>query len=251
MDRQQLNEAFDQQASSYDQKWSRVVAFRDALHLLVGSIFKELPVAARVLCVGAGTGAEIFYLATRFPAWTFTAVEPSAGMLEVCHRRAEELGITPRCTFHHGYLDSLLPTGAFDAATCLLVSQFILDVQDRSRFFRAIAQRLKPGGLLASSDLSADVKSDAYPSLLEVWLRTIAGPDISAEGLEQMCAAYRRDVAVLPERDVEALIESGGFESPLQFFQAGLMHAWYAKRAPRLAGQGPVVRAFSDCVVED
>ena len=71
---QQLREAFDQQASSYDQKWARVAAFRDALHLLVGAAFKELPAAARVLCVGAGTGAEIFYLAARFPAWTFTAV---------------------------------------------------------------------------------------------------------------------------------------------------------------------------------
>jgi tRNA (cmo5U34)-methyltransferase len=233
MDPQQLKEAFDQQASSYDQKWSRVGAFRDALHLLVGSVFKELPVAARVLCVGAGTGAEIFYLAARFPGWTFTAVEPSTGMLDVCRRRAVELGVAARCTFHQGYLDSLPPTGAFDAATCLLVSQFILDGQDRSRFFRAIAQRLKPGGLLASADLSADVKSDAYPSLLGIWLRTIAGPDMSAEGLEQMCAAYRRDVAVLPERDIEAIVESGGFEPPLHFFQAGLIHAWCAKRAPQ------------------
>ena len=233
MDPQQLKEAFDQQASSYDQKWSRVGAFRDALHLLVGSVFKKLPVAARVLCVGAGTGAEIFYLAPRFPGWTFTAVEPSTGMLDVCRRRADELGVAARCTFHPGYLDALPPTGAFDAATCLLVSQFILDGQDRSRFFRAIAQRLKPGGLLASADLSADVKSDAYPSLLGIWLRTIAGPDMSAEGLEQMCAAYRRDVAVLPERDIEAIVESGGFEPPLQFFQAGLIHAWCAKRAPQ------------------
>ena len=90
MDREQLKEAFEQQASPYDQKWSRVAAFRDGLHLLIGSIFRDLPNNARVLCVGAGTGAEIGYLAGRFPAWTFTAVEPSAGMLDVCRRRAAE-----------------------------------------------------------------------------------------------------------------------------------------------------------------
>jgi hypothetical protein len=48
---------FDQQASSYDQKWSRLAAFRDALHLLIGSVIRDLPANARVLCVGAGTGA--------------------------------------------------------------------------------------------------------------------------------------------------------------------------------------------------
>lgn len=234
MDREQLRATFDQQASSYDQKWSRLAAFRDSLHLLIGSVLKELPVGARVLCVGAGTGAEIIYLAGRFPGWTFTAVEPSAGMLEACRRRAEGSGIAARCTFHEGYLDSLPEGAAFDAATCLLVSQFILDRRVRSDHFRAIARRLRPGGVLASSDLSADVNAAAYPGLLDVWLRTIAGPDISAEGIEQMCAAYRRDVAVLPAADIESIIVSGGFEPPVQFFQAGLIRAWYATRAAAL-----------------
>lgn len=234
MDREQLKVTFDQQASSYDQKWSRLAPLLDGLHMLIGSVFRELPTGARVLCVGAGTGAEILYLARRFPGWTFTAVDPAARMLDVCRRRAEESGIATRCTFHEGFLESLPPTGAFDAATCLLVSQFTLEAPARSGFFRAIARRLGPGGILASSDLSADVKSKAYQSLLEVWLRTIAAPDMSAEGIEQICTAYRRDVAVLPARDVEAIIVSGGFELPVQFFQAGLIRAWFSKRAPLL-----------------
>jgi tRNA (cmo5U34)-methyltransferase len=63
-------------------------------------------------------------------------------------------------------------------------------------------------------------------------LKTIAGADITPEGIEQMCAAYRRDVAVLPAPRIESIIVSGGFESPVRFFQAGLIHAWYARRAP-------------------
>jgi tRNA (cmo5U34)-methyltransferase len=130
-----------------------------------------------------------------------------------------------RCSFHEGYLDSLPASGAFDAATCFLVSQFILEDGARSEFFRAIAQRLRPGGLLASSDLCADVQSAAYPGLLEIWLRTIAGAGVTPEGLEQMCA-------VRPARDVEKIIMAGGFESSVQFFQAGLIRAWYSRRAP-------------------
>jgi tRNA (cmo5U34)-methyltransferase len=231
MDRGELKQTFDRQAASYDQKWSRLAAFRDAVHLLIGSVFSELPGDARVLCVGAGTGAEIVYLADRFPGWTFTAVEPSGGMLEAFRRRADDAGIGARCTLHEGYLDALAPTAPFDAATCLLVSQFILDAEARSEFFRSIAQRLRPGGLLANSELSADVNSADYQSLLEVWLRSIAGAGLSPEGIEQMCAAYRRDVAVLPAQDIESIILAGGFESPIQFFQAGLIRAWYARRA--------------------
>ncbi len=231
MDRDQLKATFDQQASSYDQKWSRLAAFRESLHLLVGSAFAELPANARVLCVGAGTGAEVVYLAGRFPGWTFTAVEPSAGMLGACRKRAEELGIAPRCTFHEGYLESLPTAAPFDAATCFLVSQFILDERARAAFFGEIAQRLRPGGMLASSDLSGDTGSAAYESLLQVWLKTITGVTATPENIAQMLAAYRSDVAVLPAPRLESLIASAGFEPPVPFFQAGLIRAWFSRRA--------------------
>jgi tRNA (cmo5U34)-methyltransferase len=63
-------------------------------------------------------------------------------MLDVCRRKAEESGITSRCTFHEGYLDSLPASDLFDAATCLLVSQFLKQAKERSHFFGQIAQRL-------------------------------------------------------------------------------------------------------------
>ncbi len=230
-----LKALFDQQAPSYDQQWSKLVAFRDGLHLLMGSVFCELPTNSRILCVGAGTGAEMVYLANRFPHWTFTAVEPSSVMLNACRQRAEEHGFSARCSFHEGYLDSFPPTEPFDAATCLLVSQFFLEPQERSNFFRTIAQRLKPNAILASSDLAADLRSDAYQSLLGVWFRTMAGADVRPEGLQRMREAYGRDVAVLPAAEIEAIIVSGGFESPIQFFQAGLIHGWYSRRAARIS----------------
>jgi tRNA (cmo5U34)-methyltransferase len=53
----------------------------------------------------------------------------------------------------------------------------------------------------------------------------------SREGVERMREAYRRDVAVLPPADVRDIITLGGFESPVLFFQAGMIHAWFAKRS--------------------
>ncbi|MCX6049305.1 MAG: hypothetical protein NT075_29740 [Chloroflexi bacterium] len=59
----------------------------------------------------------------------------------------------------------------------------------------------------------------------------------SPEGIERMRQAYSRDVAVLPPRDVHDIITRGGFDAPMLFFQAGMIHAWVAKRSPSQAAQ--------------
>jgi tRNA (cmo5U34)-methyltransferase len=226
----ELKAVFDQQASGYDKQWIRMAPINNGLYFLLESVFAELPSEARILCVGVGTGKELIHLANRFPGWRFTAVEPSGAMLDVCRRRVEDVGISSRCHFHEGYLDSLPTEEIHDAATCFLVSQFILEKEARSEFFHQIASRLKPGGILANSDLSAEVGSESYEALLRVWQSVMAPSDASAEGLSRMRAAYAKDVAVLSPAAVASIIKSGGFEAPVQFFQAGLIHAWFAKR---------------------
>lgn len=234
MQKEKITEIFDRQASTYDQKWSRLAPINNALHLLTGTVLSELPQTARILCVGAGTGTEILYLAAKFPGWQFTAVEPSVAMLEVFRRRAEEHGILSRCVLHAGYLDSLPPGDPFDAATSFLVSQFILEGDARSGFFQGIAARLRPEGMLVSSDLACDLSAGTdQPGLLEVWLRVMSegGALPNPAEIARMREAYQRDVAVLPPGEVRGIIARGGFAPPVLFFQAGMIHAWYAHRS--------------------
>lgn len=227
----EIKAIFDQQASNYDERWAKTAPIRDALHLLLAAVFAGLPAEARILCVGAGTGEEIDYLAKRFPQWTFVALDPSSAMIEVCRNKAVQGGYLSRCNFHEGYLDSLPAQDAFDGATCFLVSQFILEPDARTGFFQGIADRLRPGGILASSDLASDVASSEYEALLRVWLDMMLAAGIPAAGLEQMRAAYARDVAVLPPAQVASIIKAGGFGQPVMFYQAGLIHAWFSKVA--------------------
>jgi tRNA (cmo5U34)-methyltransferase len=120
----------------------------------------------------------------------------------------------------------------FGAATSLLVSQLILVPQTRVAFFRAIAERLKPGAYLVSADLASDTASANYASLLGVCLRLMRETGLPREQLEGLRAVYTSDVAVLPPEQVSSFIALGGFENAVLFLQTGLIHAWYAQRAP-------------------
>jgi len=233
MKNQQTTLVFDQEfASSYDRRFVKLAPMHNALHLLIRMVLSEVPNDARVLCVGVGTGSELIDFAQTFPQWKFTAVEPAAPMLDICRQKAEEYGIASRCTFHEGYLDSLPASDPFHAATCLLVSHFFIQQEERRNFFRQIAARLLPDGYLVSSDLASDMSSSAYQSLLEVWVRMLINPEMPAEEIEKFLTSYGRDVALLPPQEVEAIIASSGFDTPVLFFQTLLIHAWYTKRTP-------------------
>jgi tRNA (cmo5U34)-methyltransferase len=222
---------FDKErAASYERSTAVLDPMREAFHSLINVILSELPTDARILCGGVGTGLGLIDLAQAFPRWQFTAVEPATPMLDICRRRVEESGITSRCTFHEGYLDSLPVLDSFDAATCLLVSHFLLQKEERRNFFNQIALRLRPQGYLISSDIASDRSTAAYQSLLEVWIRMIKSLKLSNEHLEELRAAYGRDVAVLPPQEVESIIASSNFDTPALFFQRLIIHDWYSRR---------------------
>ena len=228
MNNEELKAVFDRMASGYDSKSSQIAPIYDGLYFLLESVFADLPPDARLLCVGVGTGTELLHLANVFPGWSFTAVEPSGAMLDVCRTRIDEAGLSSRCRLHEGYVDSLPATQLHDAATCFLVSQFILDTRARSDFFQNIADRLVPGGILANADLSYDTQSEEYEALFPVWQRVMTSSADSAVR-ERMKAGYAKDVAILPSHTVASIIESGGFDRAIPFFQAGLIRGWFAR----------------------
>ncbi len=144
-------------AETYDDRNGQLAAISDNLHFLVRLVLEGAPANARILCVGVGTGAEILSLAKAYPGWTFVGVDPSAAMLAVCRERLAQAGVIERCELIHGTVERA-PEGAnFDAVLAMLVAHFV-GADDRTGFYRNIRDRLKPGGIFVSAEISFDLE---------------------------------------------------------------------------------------------
>ena len=223
-------QAFDaSHAEAYDRSLERLLPFKGALHALMRWSFASLPDDARILVAGAGTGAEVRFLAPIFPQWRFTLVDPSEPMLEVGRRHAVAEGFADRCTFHVGLVSTLKEEG-FDAATSVLVSHFLADAGARRAYFAEIAQRLRPGGLLFNADLCADLEDPSFGALMDLWLTLVGMADDRRVFFR---AAFGKGLAAHGPAEVEDMIRGAGFEGLVPCLQAGLIRAWIATRAQR------------------
>lgn len=216
-------------AEHYDKRWEKLGAIMDALHLLMKVHFQELPKDSRVLCVGAGTGAEILALASEHPKWKFTALDTSSSMLDVFQRKAQQAGIASRCDVHLGGIESLPGDKLYDAATSLLVSQFVSDTEQRIGFFKAINHHLKLGGALISADLARPVDILQDERLMASWVKMQTYSGQTEEKARMSTSSWGKAVSVLEPDEIENIIKSAGFEDPVNIYRALFIHAWYAK----------------------
>lgn len=120
--------------------------------------------AMRVLDVGSGAG-DVAFLAARLvgPRGTVLGVDRDGTALHTARARAAALGLD-NVTFVEGDLTSAEVGTGFDAAVGRLV---LLHVPDPVQALRAIAGRVRPGGIIAFQELDMDptVTSRSFPEI--------------------------------------------------------------------------------------
>jgi tRNA (cmo5U34)-methyltransferase len=215
-------------AKAYDRRNQALAPISSNLHFLLQLVLADLPVDARVLCVGVGTGAEILSLATAYPGWSFVGVDPSAEMLAVGRRRLGEAGVMDRCELVQGYVEDA-PLGPFDAVVSLLVAHFIKPA-GRPAFYAAIYDRLKSGGRFASAEISGDLDAPEFPAMLADWKQVQALMGATPQSLANLGGLMREALGVLSPQETERLWRAAGFALPIPFFQAFMIRGWHAVR---------------------
>lgn len=221
--------AFSQEvADAYDRRNTALAPISDNLHFLMRLVLADLPVDARVLCVGVGTGAEIMSLAMEFPGWSFVGVDPSEEMLAVGRRRLEQAGLLQRCELLQGCAEDS-PLHGYDAAVSLLVAHFIKR-EDRPAFYSAIHDRLRPGGRFVSAEISDDLEAPGFPQMLGDWKRIQALMGATPDSLAKLDGMMRDALGVVPPAETLALWQAAGFQTPVSFFQSFMIRGWHAIR---------------------
>jgi tRNA (cmo5U34)-methyltransferase len=212
---------------AYDEKNRRLAPIADGLHFLTGLALQGLPERARILCVGVGTGAEIFSLSREHPGWRFVGVDPSPAMLDVCRERLEQAGMMDRCELIQGYVRDVPLEESFDAALSLLVGHFVKR-EERPGFYGDMHARLRRGGYLVNAEISFDLDSEEFAPMLATWERVQSLMGATPESLLSLPNTLRNVLTVLPPAEVEAILRAAGFPRPVRFFQAAMIMGWYA-----------------------
>ncbi len=216
-------------AQKYDERNSKLARISDCLHFLTTLVLRDLPSNARVLCVGVGTGAELFSLAHTFPSWSFVALDPSIEMLNVCRERIKLAGLENRCELVHGFVQDLPRTADFDAVLSMLVAHFIKS-DDRLSFFQHMSKHLRRDGILINAEIGFDLNSAEFPEMLKGWegVQTLMGA--TPESLASLPSTLRDILTVIPPSETEALLRQSGIANPVRFFQALMICGWFGKK---------------------
>jgi tRNA (cmo5U34)-methyltransferase len=219
----------DEMSVRYDAFVPRLVPDYTRIHeLVVAQLGLALEENARILVVGAGTCTEVLTLADFDPTWQFTAVEPSAPMVEVARQRVAAAGLTDRISFHVGTLDKLEDQGPFDAATAILMMQFV-PVDEKAALFVDIGRRLKAGAPFILAHPIGDPGSDDHALAMQSWRDHI---EQALPGrAEDVYASVNDTLHFISEDAQTAALNAAGFNEVVRFHTRLVFGAWIGIKA--------------------
>lgn len=221
-----------QRASVYDSKIRKVVPGYETMHdLSLSLLHHHFPAQAHILVAGAGTGQEVIACAQVNPAWQITGVDPTDKMLSIAKIHVEYANLAERVDLHLGEVKDLPPEVHFDAATSILVMQFLPDNGGKKGYLREIASRLKPGGKFIVIDLVGDKAAKEFEVFLSSWKARQLRLGEDAEEVQKEFEHILRDIGFITENRMSDLLQEAGFRNIGKFFQAYLFCGWIAEKA--------------------
>jgi tRNA (cmo5U34)-methyltransferase len=220
-----------ERAAAYDDRIRRLAPGYDVLHEAIACVADTLlPPDAHVLVVGAGTGAEIVTMGEVQPGWRFTAVDPSAEMLDRCRSAVADAGLERRVEYVQARIEQLSAETRFDGATSVFVSHFLQDPAKRRRYFQAVAHALHPNAPLVLADLFRPSSDVPFEQLLATWRRSLRLAGITPDEVERIFDRIDRQMSFISGETLEQILDDAGFGTSTRFYQSFLWGGWWTKR---------------------
>ncbi|MFD5445762.1 class I SAM-dependent methyltransferase [Streptomyces tendae] len=166
---------------------------------------------ARILDLGSGPGTGSLALARQFPTAQVTAVDLSAQMLHRLQKQAAAHGVSDRINTLAANLDEpwteINEGGPYDL---IWAAAFLHHVTDPARTFAQAFEQLRPGGLLAVTEM------DFFPRFL---------PEDAGIGRPGLEARLHAVTNTQPRHEWTGQLEEAGFTVEKRDFEIRLKHA--------------------------
>jgi ubiquinone/menaquinone biosynthesis C-methylase UbiE len=136
--------------------------------LLISSFVKSLPNNFKpnsILDLGSGNGNVTAQLIPYFPNATYTLVDASSEMINLCRTQFREYDITYENKY---FKEFIFNKERYDLVVAGL-SLHHCDEKEKQSMFKGIHNSLKKGGIFSYSDLMINKTSPDHPRLLQQW----------------------------------------------------------------------------------
>jgi tRNA (cmo5U34)-methyltransferase len=230
---------FTNQAGNFDEKPPvKVEKYDKSIRFFCGAyeeMFKithsclraRLPMQAKVLVVGAGTGMEICEFAPLNPGWSFCGVDPSADMLTLAKKKIFEKNLAGDIELRKGYVDDLKEEAVFDGATCILVMHFLKDDGAKLALLDSIYKRLKHGASFVLIDGFGEPGSMEFEEIKMAWKQYPMISGVSSDTVENAFNdVIMKMIQFVPESRILELLRTAGFTRVLKYYCGFLYGGW-------------------------
>ena len=216
-------------SQEYDKRARMVIPGYDALYTMVLSIFRsQLPEAANLLVVGAGTGMELITLSKSNPSWQILGVDPSSSMLKIAQQKIEQYNLSENIKLQQGYTQDLPTNLLYDGATCILVMHFVPDEDDKLALLQAISQRLKSSATLVLVDLFGKKDTESFKRLASVLQEYLKEMGMPSEMRLELIETINERIYPIPEDKIFELLQQAGFSKITRFYTGLWYGGWLA-----------------------
>ncbi len=132
--------------------------------------FESYFTPSSILDLGSGNGNVVRKLLHKFPKATYTLVDASQDMLDLCQSYFEAYSMAYVNTYFN---DFEFKTNNYDLVTAGFSLHHSLS-KDKPEIYARIFEALKPGGVFACSDLMIDKSHNAHSTHLNTWKQFVS-----------------------------------------------------------------------------
>lgn len=139
----------------------------------------------------------------------------------------EAASLENRISLIHGLIDDVTEKN-FDAATSILVMQFLPDDGTKLNFLKGISDKLNAGALMILVDLEGEVGSDEYNTFNAAWKNQQLLTRKDDDRVKKEFIMRENEVHFIPQKRIKSLLEEAGFFNIHKFFKAYLFGGYVA-----------------------